>query len=198
MLQSAFVTALRQRSATDPDAVTKEISAMLAPHSRIFKSLSLNDRTHLFALHTDLTIGPSGGSGPSTRSRTRRNVLPVGVSALGGMRAPPIAVSQPAPKRRRQVAPPVEAPPVPPSPPVVLRPLPHVAVKLHHLLRFPQHHHLHLWLFLLQFPRVVVMLHHLLRFPAPPSPLVVIPVPGPSSFCLASAIMCVNVSRMRI
>ena len=49
MLQSAFVTALRHRSATDPDAVTKEISAMLAPRSRIFKTLSLNDRTHLFA-----------------------------------------------------------------------------------------------------------------------------------------------------
>ena len=120
MLHSAFATALRHRSATDPDGVTKEISAMLAPRSRIFKTLSLNDRTHLFALHTDLTIGPSGGSGPSTRSRTRRNVLPVGVSALGGMRAPPIAVSQPAPKRRRQVVPPVEVPPAPPSPPVVI------------------------------------------------------------------------------
>ena len=81
MLQSAFVTALRQRSATDPDVVTKEISAILAPRSRIFKSLSLNDRTHLFALHTDLTIGPSGGSGPATRSRTRRNLLFVGVTA---------------------------------------------------------------------------------------------------------------------
>ena len=30
MLQSAFVAALRHRSATDPDGVTKEISAMLA------------------------------------------------------------------------------------------------------------------------------------------------------------------------
>ena len=60
MLQSAFVTALRHRSATDPDAVTKEISAMLAPRSRIFKTLSLSDRTHLFASHTDLTIDPVG------------------------------------------------------------------------------------------------------------------------------------------
>ena len=47
-------------------------------------------------------------------------MLPVGVSALGGMRAPPIAVSQPAPKRHRHVAPPVETPPAPPSPPVVI------------------------------------------------------------------------------
>ena len=112
-LQSAFVTALRHCSATDPDGVTKEISAMLAPRSRIFKTLSLNDCTHLFALHTDLTIGPVGGSGPSTRSRTRRNLLPVGVSALGGVRPPPISVSQPDPKRRCQVVPPVEVPPTP-------------------------------------------------------------------------------------
>ena len=119
-LQSAFVAALRHRSATDPDGVTKEISAMLAPRSRIFKTLSLNDRTHLFALHTDLTIGPVGGSGPSTRSRTRRNLLPVGVSALGGVRPSPISVSQPAPKRHRQVVLPVVVPPAPPSPPVVI------------------------------------------------------------------------------
>ena len=120
MLQSAFVTALRHRSATDPDGVTKEISAMLAPRSRIFKTLSLNDRTHLFVLHTDLTIGPVGGSGPSTRSRTRRNLLPVWVFAFGGVRPPPISVSQPAPKRRRQVVPPVEVPPALPSPPVAI------------------------------------------------------------------------------
>ena len=96
---------------------------MLAPRSRIFKTLSINDRTHLFALHTDLTIGTVGGSGPSIRSRTRRNLLPVGVSALGGVRPSPISVSQPAPKRRRQVVPPVEVPPAPLSPPVAWVPL---------------------------------------------------------------------------
>lgn len=96
------------------------MASMLQPRSRTFKTLSPNDRTHLFALHADLTFGPNGGSVPSTRSRTRRNLLLVGVSPLGGVRPPPIPVSQPAPKRHRQLTPPVEVPPAPPSPPVAI------------------------------------------------------------------------------
>ena len=81
---------------------------MLALRSRIFKTLSLNDHTHLFALHTDLTIGPSVDQ--AHQLAVVLVVLPVGVSALGGLRPSPIFVSQPAPKRRRQVVPPVEVP----------------------------------------------------------------------------------------
>ena len=84
MLQSTFVAALRHRSVTDPRGVTEEIYALFTPRSRIFQTLSINDRTHLVALHIDLTIGPVCGLGPSTCSRTRRNLLPVGVTALGG------------------------------------------------------------------------------------------------------------------